>query len=84
MKPFGDELVPTGKPIQDEEIVSFIILGHVFYYNPIDNCFGPTSKTSQAGLECWLGQVCCCLSKNTNPAKPGLPSPNKKLGSMLI
>jgi hypothetical protein len=24
------------------------------------------------------------LSKNTNPAKPGLPSPNKKLGSMLI
>lgn len=31
MKPFGDELVATGKPVQDEEIVSFIVLGHVFF-----------------------------------------------------
>jgi len=31
MKPFGDELIAIGKPVQDEEIVSFIILGHVFF-----------------------------------------------------
>lgn len=51
VKTLADELAATGKKIEDDEMVSYILSGLDFYYNPIvSSVLGRTDQISISDL----------------------------------